>query len=56
MPRNVANVAVSALDKMAAGLQEQIMSNATDEDDALQLDNNLTFIKSVQEVINRAAD
>jgi len=56
MPPEVANVATTALSKMATSLRQQIRSPSIDEDEALQLDNSLAFIRSVEEVINRNAD
>jgi hypothetical protein len=53
MPEQVAAVAAAALSTLAEGLQTEILSATLDEDEIVQIDNNLAYIRSIEKTLTQ---
>jgi len=51
MPAHVVAIASSALSSLAESLQRQVLSEALDEDELVQLDNNLEYIRAIERTL-----
>lgn len=53
IPRNVAEVVLTALDTAASGISRQLASDVPDEDELLHLDNSLAYIRAIEAALVR---
>jgi hypothetical protein len=54
MPPAVAAVAASALSKLAESLSTEILSAPADDDEVVQLDNNLAYVRLIERTLTKA--
>jgi hypothetical protein len=53
MPEYVAAIAAAALSTLAESLQKEILSATLDEDEIVQIDNNLAYIRSIEKTLTQ---
>jgi hypothetical protein len=51
MPPHIAAVAASALSRLAASLEGDIYARTSDDDELVQLDNTLAYVRSIERTL-----